>query len=174
MQKGGVGLIVEAATEELPLTRTTRREAHMHLFGSYSHNTDAKMRLTLPSIFRKEFDESVVLIKMGFEDCIYGFSPEGFESWVDSLFPEGFNQRNKKHVALRRKLNSSAVRVDIDSAGRIALSKMAERDLEILHGRAVTVIGNNDHFEIWDATTFESADEEISDEEFESLFFDAD
>lgn len=146
----------------------------MHLFGSYSHNTDAKLRLTLPSIFRKEFDESVVLIKMGFEDCIYGFSPEGFESWVDGLFPEGFNQRNKNHIALRRKLNANAVRVDIDSAGRIALSRMKERDLEILHGRAVTVVGNNDHFEIWDAATFESAEEEISDEEFESLFFDAD
>ena len=146
----------------------------MHLFGSYSHNTDAKLRLTLPSIFRKEFDEKVVLVKVPSEDCIYGFSPKGFESWVDSLFPNGFNQRDKKQAHLRRIINARAVYLDIDSAGRIALSKMEERDLEILHGRAVTIVGNEDHFEVWDAKTFAAVEEEISDEEFESLFYDAD
>ena len=141
----------------------------MYLTGTFKHNLDAKQRITLPAPFRKEFNEKVVLIPVSGK--IYGFTPEGHREWVESFFAEGFDPRNKNHVKLRRALTSMAFTVELDSAGRIALGKLgAETIGKCGIEREVTVLGNVDHFEIWDSARYEQEMSEVSDD-LEDLMF---
>lgn len=140
----------------------------MYLTGAYQHNLDAKLRLTLPASFRKQFGDVVCLVPVG--DAIYGFAPEEHEAWVMSYFPQGFNARSKADQDLRWKLNKRTVTVDIDNAGRISLGKISAQKLERRGiNRAVAVIGNADHFEIWNADLIDFDE----DDDLDDLMFDA-
>ncbi len=97
----------------------------MYLTGSKQHTLDAKVRLTLPAEFRREFDREVCIVPAA--SALYGFTPEGHKAWVESSFPNGFNPRSAADDKLRRFLNGQTVHVDIDSAGRIALGKIPEK-----------------------------------------------
>lgn len=134
----------------------------MYLTGSKQYNLDAKARLTLPAGYRKDFTDSVCLIPL--KEALYGFTPEGFQEWVDSFFErdgKSFNPRSRKDTALKRMLTGSAVTVEIDSAGRIALGKIDATNPEArerlgLTSRDVTVVGVGDHFEVWSTPRWEA------------------
>ena len=147
----------------------------MYLTGSKQFNLDAKGRLTLPATYRKDFDGQVILIPL--QDALYGFTPDGFGQWVQSFFEKDgkkFEPGNRRQVALRRKLTGSAVTVDIDSAGRIALGKVDAAKRERLGlKRDVTVVGLVDHFEVWNTDRWE-AENAALDEELDALMFDED
>lgn len=142
----------------------------MYLTGSYKHTLDAKGRVTLPAAIRKQFQDTVCLVPVG--DAIYGFSPEAHEAWINSYFPDGFNPRNRKDVKIRLALLGSTVTVDLDKAGRLALgkvdtAKLAKRGID----HDVTIVGNADHFEIWDSARYEREMAEIEDD-LDALLFD--
>ncbi|MFC2646510.1 MAG: division/cell wall cluster transcriptional repressor MraZ [Coriobacteriaceae bacterium] len=64
------------------------------------------------------------------------------------------------------------VTVEIDSAGRVALSKLPKDKLERLGiSRDVEVLGNKDHFEVWDLDHFNELNTE-DDDELDNLMFD--
>ncbi len=149
------------------------------LVGSYPMSVDSKARVTLPAMFRKEMCEgdskTIYLVPM--KESVEGFTPAGFEAWVDSLFKkegEGYDSRNRKDVLLRRSLTSRAVPVDIDSAGRVALGKLdaskpGTREKFGLTGD-VTIIGATDHFEVWNTEKWNEQQAAV-DDELEELMF---
>ena len=147
----------------------------MYLTGSKRFNLDAKGRLTLPATYRKDFEEQGQVVLIPLQDALYGFTPEGFGQWVQSFFEKDgkkFEPGNRRQVALRRKLTGSAVTVDIDSAGRIALGKVDAQKRERLGlERDVTVVGVVDHFEVWNTERWE-AENAALDEELDALMFD--
>ena len=74
------------------------------LVGSYPMSVDSKARVTLPATFRKEMvsDDSKTIYLVPMKDSVNGFTPAGFEAWVNSLFEgegEGFNARSRRDVA---------------------------------------------------------------------------
>lgn len=143
----------------------------MYLTGSKNYSLDAKLRLMLPADFRREFDDKVCLVPL--PEALYGFSPEGHKAWVMSFFPEGFNPRNRRDRDLRRHLTSSTVTVEIDRSGRLALSKVpAEQREKLGLEREVAVVGNDDHFEIWDARRWEQEQSDFSNDDLDKLMFD--
>lgn len=143
----------------------------MYLTGSKTYNLDAKARLMLPADFRREFSDKVCLVPL--PEALYGFSPEGHKNWIMSFFPEGFNPRSRRDRDLRRHLTSSTVTLDIDRSGRISLSKISQEVREKLGIKhEVAVVGNDDHFEIWDAQRWEQECSEFSNEDLDSLMFD--
>ncbi len=142
------------------------------LTGTFQRTLDSKMRTTLPAEFRKEFDGKVCLIS--FNGALHGFTPDGFKAWVDSLFERGgehYDPRNIKDVRLRKHLTASCQTVDVDAAGRVALGKLGARVLDALgFDHDVTIIGADDHFEIWDATKWEAENASLEDDLFELMF----
>ena len=88
------------------------------------------------------------------QDALYGYSPEAYEAWIASL---NLNPRNRDDVTALRMLNAAATTVDIDSAGRVALGKIDESDPQAREklqlDRDVTIVGNGDHFEIWNTNS---------------------
>jgi hypothetical protein len=85
-----------------------------------------------------------------------------------------FEASNRKHVALRRKLTGSAVPVEIDSAGRIALGKVDASDAtartRLGLERDVTVVGVEDHFEVWNTQRWEAEQANLADD-LDALMF---
>jgi MraZ protein len=141
----------------------------MYLYGSKRYNLDAKARLTLPANYRKQFDDNQLLL-IPLKDALYGFTPEGFGRWVNSFFEKDgkkFDAGNRWHVELRRRLTGSAVPVEIDSAGRVALGKVDASDpnartrLGLEHD--VKVVGVEDHFEVWNSQKWEAEQENLPD-----------
>lgn len=127
------------------------------LFGEYRHKIDAKGRLSLPAAFRKGLTEDTQLVvvpnvKTGFLSV---YTVEAFEAWQDALFEKkgGYNPGDRMHVMLRTKLNASAMPAKIDAAGRITLVAK-QREMAALEKDAV-LVGNTDHFEIWDAVRWD-------------------
>ena len=136
----------------------------MYLTGTYGRSLDAKSRITLPATFRKQFDVQVCLVPVG-------FTPESHQAWIASFFPNGFNPRNRKDDKLRRALASRTVTVDIDSAGRVALGKIRAEDIARCGiEREVAIVGNIDHFEIWDASSLSEQMDEL-DQDLDELMF---
>ena len=121
------------------------------LIGEYRHKLDAKGRLSLPADFRKVLKQDLMVTPDPKDQCLYVFETEAFTSWVDSLFESkgGWSPSNSVMVAQRKVLNSRAKKCDIDNSGRIHLSQVLREQVGL--DKAVAIIGDTDHFEIWDA-----------------------
>lgn len=149
------------------------------LAGSYPMSVDAKARVTLPAVFRKQLVDgerkTLYLIPLG--DCVNGYTPEGYEAYVKGLFENGdkhYDPRSKDDVRLWTAMWSRAVEVDIDSAGRVALGKLdvakpGTREKFGLTG-AVTVVGAGDHFEVWNTEKWDATQESLEDD-LEALLY---
>lgn len=122
-----------------------------NLVGEFRHKLDAKGRLSLPADFRRSIPEVLMVTQAPTNDHLMVYDVDGFGAWVDSLFEKdgGYSSSNSKHIAQRRVLNSRAKRVNLDGSGRIGISAelRAAADLQ----KDVVLVGNTDHFEIWDA-----------------------
>ncbi len=144
------------------------------LAGSYPMSVDAKARVTLPAGFRKQLvdgdKKTIYLLPM--KECVNGFTPAGLEQFIDGLFIERgenrFDPRSRRDVQLKTRLWASAVEVDIDSAGRVALGKLdgtKPGTRERLGLTAdVTVVGAGDHFEVWNTEQWNATQESFEDE----------
>ena len=121
------------------------------LIGEYRHKLDAKGRLSLPADFRKVLKQDLMVTPDPKDQCLYVFETEAFTAWVDSLFESkgGWSPSNSVMVAQRKVLNSRAKKCDIDTSGRIHLSQVLREQVGL--DKAVAIIGDTDHFEIWDA-----------------------
>lgn len=150
------------------------------LVGTFPMSVDSKARVTLPAAFRKEMcagdSKTIYLVPM--KECVNGFTRESYEAWVISLFDnkgEGFDSRSEHDVKLKRMLTSRTVPVDVDSAGRVALGKLDADKKRATRERLgltdeVTLIGADDHFEVWNTKTWDDM-AASSDDEFEDLIF---
>ena len=136
--------------------------AQIDLFGEFRFKVDAKGRVALPSKFRKALSKDLIVSRNVDDECLYVFTSDTFNSWVNQLFEDkfdGFNATSRAHVALRRKLKSRAEMVEADSSGRITL-KSAQRE-SVGIAKEVVLVGNTGYFEIWAAEKYDSMIEDI-------------
>ena len=120
------------------------------LVGSYNHKIDSKGRTVLPAKFRNELGTSVVAT-IGIDKCIALYPSERWEKLLLQL--KDLSGLRRKARDFRRVLLSMAAELEIDSAGRIllpgVLREYADAELDI------TLIGAEDHMEIWDTLKWE-------------------
>ncbi len=130
----------------------------MAFHGTFDHSLDAKHRLTVPSKLRAAFSEGAFLVK-GADRCISLYPSGTYSSLVDAALA-GMNPLSAQARELNRFFRSNAHAVELDSAGRVMLgSKLAEHaDID----RDVTVIGAGDCLELWDPSTWEAYDRDLS------------
>ncbi|MBQ3387002.1 MAG: division/cell wall cluster transcriptional repressor MraZ [Eggerthellaceae bacterium] len=134
-----------------------RRPDVINLYGAYTHNIDAKGRLSLPAKFREKLPGYLVAMVDISGRCLYVFDEEGFDDYVAQLFEHkgGYNPRSMEDIELRSQLMERAVDVSIDSAGRINLPANLRTAVGL--DKEVQLIGNAGYFEIWDVKRREQA-----------------
>ena len=120
--------------------------------GTYHPKLIGKGRIALPKKIREELKDKKMVLTIGFEKCIFGFSEKGWEEIVKPelsrpLFsdPEG--------RSLRRKMCREAMVVNLDSQGRLVIPEEMMEYAEIKD--RLTIIGAGDHFEIWEETKWQ-------------------
>lgn len=152
---------IDSRGVEGPPTHTPRRQSSpidMTFLGTYDHTLDAKNRLTVPVKFRGPLGDGVI-VSRGIETCVSVWTPAGFDGWTKSML-EALGAMTPQARQFRRVVSASAFETELDAAGRIMLpSKLIDHaGIE----REISVIGNDDAFEIWDRKAWESYDSEIS------------
>jgi MraZ protein len=115
-------------------------------FGQYDHSIDDKSRITLPARFREALAAGVVLSK-GLDGSVDVYPKQAWEMTVaerigrlDPLLPDT--------RTLQRHFFGGAAEDTPDKQGRVLLPAPLLRFAKL--GKDVTVVGNNDHLEIWD------------------------
>lgn len=136
----------------------------LQFFGTYYHKVDDKGRVALPTKFRKTYERAIaneeilnadlVITPSPAKDgkdgreCLYVFTTEDFNAYVDSIFEAGggYNPRNKAHEQLMRALHAEVEDITVDSAKRINIPGKF-RDIAGIK-KDVAIVGNAGHFEI--------------------------
>lgn len=119
--------------------------------GEYSHNLDAKGRIIIPAKFRDELHSSFILTK-GFDGCLTVYS---LEQW-EKLFVEVNKLPTTKRAAREyiRMLAGNASECVLDNQGRIQIPSYLAKPVGI--EKECSIIGVNDHIEIWDKATWDA------------------
>lgn len=128
------------------------------LLGTYEVKLIGKNRLVLASRLRKEISGDRIVLSVGFEPCILGFSEKKWEevTLVDLAKPL-FSDSGSRD--LRRKMFSRAAVVELDSHGRFVIPE-GLIGAEELKGEMV-FIGAGDHFEIWEKKKWEEYEKKL-------------
>ena len=111
--------------------------------GEYQHSLDNKGRLFIPAMLRDELVE-VFFITLSMDRCLCAYSAENWKIFSDKVSAMPFVKQRKM-----RPLFAHAARCELDSQGR-ALIPQNLRDYAGLT-KSVTVVGCNNHAELWDS-----------------------
>ena len=131
------------------------------LIGGSDHNIDKKGRIFVPSRFKNDFGDSVVMCANTFgQKCLWGFSQEGFEKFCDKLNKLPY----AKTQNIYRTLSDSAAFAELDASGRVLipseLREFAGIDTE------VHIVGMKNNIEIWSAEHWAEEKTKLKNEDF--------
>jgi len=112
--------------------------------GMYTHNLDAKGRLTVPARFR-ELLEGGAYITQGFERNLMVLPPLAFENLSNRVNEMSITDPTARQ--LKRLLFAAADLVDMDRSGRIRIPQFL-REVAGLDSETI-IVGAGNYFEIW-------------------------
>ena len=127
--------------------------------GEYTHTTDDKNRVTLPSRFKKELGGKVVLTR-GLDNCLFLFPYKVWEAISKNTAELGMMQADTR--GFTRFLFSGASEINLDSAGRILIPDFL-KEFADLKG-SVVFAGVHDRIEIWNEKRWSAYKKKIESE----------
>ncbi len=142
--------------------------ATIMLMGEFHHNIDEKGRLIIPSKFRSELGERLIITK-GLDKCLFIYSEA---EWNKVMQKVGSLQFTKKNVrAFERTFIGGASIIEFDKQGRINITSPLVHYANIQ--KECVIIGVNERLEIWGLEEFDKymmeSEESLSDK-LEDLF----
>ena len=142
--------------------------ATVMLMGEFHHNIDEKGRLIIPSKFRSELGERLIITK-GLDKCLFVYSET---EWNKVMQKVGSLQFTKKNVrAFERTFIGGASIIEFDKQGRINITSPLVHYANIQ--KECVIIGVNERLEIWGLEEFDKymmeSEESLSDK-LEDLF----
>ena len=114
------------------------------LMGEYHHNIDDKSRLIIPSKFRNELGDKVVITR-GLDKCISAYSYDEWQKLVAKLQKLSFTKKDAR--VFSRIFLSGAVECEFDKQGRINITSPLSDYANI--NKECVIIGVNERIEIW-------------------------
>lgn len=125
--------------------------------GEYSHNIDAKGRLIIPSKFRDELGEQIVITR-GLDGCLYIYTSEQWETiYQDLLRLPTTNKDARMYV---RMMTSKATLCELDAQGRILIPSTLISIAKI--EKECRIVGVASHVEVWAKEVWEAVDDEAN------------
>ena len=119
------------------------------LMGEFHHNVDDKGRLIIPSKFRSELGESVIITR-GLDKCIFVYSLKEWNKIIEKLSTLQFTKKNVR--AFERAFIGGASTIEFDKQGRINITSPLVHYANIQ--KECVIIGVNERLEIWSLEEF--------------------
>ncbi len=139
----------------------------MRFLGNIEAKADAKGRVFLPAVFRKQLqaggEERLVMRKDVFQPCLVLY-PEGVWNEQMDLMRSRLNRWNKQQQQVFRQFVSEVELLVLDGNGRFLIPKRYQRMAEI--DQDVKFIGMGDTIEIW--SNKKSEEMQMKPEDFEA------
>ena len=138
------------------------------LMGEYHHNIDDKNRMIIPSRYREDLGDTVVVTR-GLEGCLFVYSLDEWNQIVLKLKALPFTKKDARSFV--RFFLSGATICEFDKQGRIKIASPLIEYASLV--KECVVIGVNDRLEIWSEDKwqqFMSDNEESLSDIAENLF----
>ena len=116
--------------------------------GQYAHTIDAKGRLFIPAALRRELGQTFH-VTMGQDHCLSVYSDESWAAFMDKLKALSYNEVKKL-----RALFAYAADCEPDGQGRILIPAKLREYAGLT--KSVTVVGCNNHAELWDSDSWQA------------------
>ena len=120
------------------------------LIGQYEHTIDAKKRLALPSKFRGELGDKVIITK-GVENCLVVYTEKEFLVMSEKISNLTISQPEAR--SFTRTMLASAMEVNFDKLGRILVPDYLKKYAGL--NKNVVICGLSNRLEIWDSEKWE-------------------
>ena len=138
------------------------------LMGEFHHSIDEKSRLIVPSKFRTELGERVVITK-GLDKCLFVYSENEWNKIMQKVSNLQFTKKNVR--AFERSFIGGASLIEFDKQGRINITSPLVHYADIM--KECIIIGVNERLEIWSKESFDTymkQNEESLEEITEDIF----
>lgn len=112
--------------------------------GEYHHNIDDKGRLIIPSKFRTELGEKLIITR-GLDKCLFIYSESEWEKIVSKLKTLPFTNKDARNFT--RFFLSGATECEFDKQGRINITSPLVTYADL--AKECVIIGANDRLEVW-------------------------
>lgn len=116
--------------------------------GEYQHSLDSKGRLFIPAKLRDELGE-VFFVTLSMERCLCAYSSENWQAFSEKVNAMPYVKQRKM-----RPLFAHAARCELDSQGRALIPQNLREYAGLI--KSVTVVGCNNHAELWDSDSWQS------------------
>jgi len=114
-------------------------------YGRSAYNIDKKGRMTVPSKYREETPDGVVVTK-GLDGNLMVYAKETFDIFAESMNNISVTDPNLR--SFRREILGNSAELTYDSAGRILIPLHLRKLAGIEEN--VMIVGVGQYFEIWD------------------------
>lgn len=126
--------------------------------GTADYTLDSKSRLTVPARFRPHLADGVVLAK-GIEPCVAIWPREGFDAYRRAAL-ENVHPMSTRGQKIKRFISANSQATALDGAGRVGMPKELMEHASL--GKDVTVIGADDHLEVWNRQAWQDYNAALS------------
>ena len=116
--------------------------------GEYQHALDSKGRIFIPAKLREELGE-VFYITISMDKCLCAYSAENWKVFSDKVDGMPYVKQRKM-----RPLFAHACKCELDTQGRTVIPQNLRNYAELV--KNVTVVGCNNHAELWDSDAWNS------------------
>ena len=127
--------------------------------GEYTHSLDAKGRIIIPSKFRDELETNFYLTRW-LDGCLAIFSSDQWSKIHEEL--SKLPSTKKAARQFTHMLFAKATECTLDNQGRIIIPPVLAKEANIV--KECSIIGVNDHIEIWDKQAWEDYFKEANDQ----------
>ena len=127
----------------------------MNFRGVFDVTVDPKGRFLLPAGFRKQLPEGIeekFVITRGFEQYLLLYTLDVWNPIAENI--SAMNDMLEDVRDFKRLFLSPAMDIDVDSAGRVMISKPLLEDVEIKKDMVMVSSGNK--MELWDKDTYDA------------------
>lgn len=114
------------------------------LMGEYHNNLDLKGRVVIPSKFREEIKEKVVLTR-GLDGSLFIYSFNDFKTLTDKLNTLSFTEKESRNFT--RFMLSGAITLEFDKQGRIVIPTYLKEYAKL--EKEIVIVGVLNRIEIW-------------------------
>ena len=121
------------------------------LMGEYHHSIDEKGRLIIPSKFRYDLGDEIIVTR-GLDKCLFIYSKTEWEKITNKLASLPFTKGDVRNF--NRFFLGGASTSEFDKQGRINITSPLVRYANLT--KNCVIIGVNEHIEVWAEDAFNS------------------